>query len=511
MAIIRSLILRDQDLKRSALLFFSIIVLALFVPSIFVGEALDTSGESSSGLTSAVTQVAEMNITGYDVLVLVNSTIYEGVKTSLEQYRKDLEDFGFEDVIILNWAGTTPEDIRLVLQQFYLNSTLAGALLVGDLPAVEYEMFTVWDYERFPIDLYYMDLDGDWGDSDGDGVLDLHFGKKIAPDIWVGRIKTSGLGEDEVSLVNKYFEKNHHYRNGSLTVPNRALLYIDDDWENLASMDNESLELLYDNLTVVSDKATTTATDYKNRLGEGYQWVHVRSHGTWLRHSFEIPGGDGGVISSSEYADIDPDTLFYQLFICHAARFTEPGYLAGEVIFKTSKGLASIGSTKLGGMQMFWTFYDALARGRTIGDAFKEWFVKWGEGKVTILDSYVGRKWFYGLTIVGDPTLRLRWLGEQELADLEKREAQAIADSSYVQDLLEQINATETSYSTLNSEYNNLRSSHSLLQETLTGVIIQLTDIRNLFYFFFLATIALLISNAYYANHKPKSKTSDYE
>jgi hypothetical protein len=511
MAIVGSLILRDKVLKRSALLFFNIMVLTVFVPSIFVGEALDTGEASSSSLTSTVTLVEEMNITGYDVLVIVNSTIYEGVRASLERYRKDLEDFGFEDVIILNWSGGTPEDLRAVLQQFHSNSTLAGALLVGDLPAVEYEMFTVWDYERFPMDLYYMDLDGDWGDSDGDGVLDLHFGKKIAPDIWVGRIKTSGLGEDEVSLVNKYFEKNHRYRNGSLTAPNRALLYIDDDWENFAGMDSESLELLYDNLTVVSDKATTTASDYTDRLREGYQWVHVRSHGTWLRHSFEIPAGDGGVISSSEYAEIDPNTLFYQLFICHAARFTEPGYLAGEVVFRTSKGLAAIGSTKLGGMQMFWTFYDALARGRTIGDAFKEWFVKWGEGKATILDSYVGRKWFYGLTIVGDPTLRLRWLGEQELADLEKREAQAIADSSYVQELLEQLNASETSYSALNSEYSSLQGSYSLLQETVTGVIIQLTDIRNLFYFFFLATIALLISNAYYANRKPKSEPRNYD
>ena len=497
-------------MKRSALLFSSIVVLTLFVPSIFVGQALDSSEGSSSGLTGTVAQVAEMNITGYDVLVIVNSTIYEGVKASLEQYRRDLEDFGFEDVIFLNWSGNRPESIREVLQQFYLNSSLAGTLLVGDLPAVEYEMFTVWDYERFPTDLYYMDLDGNWGDSDGDGILDMHFGKKIAPDIWVGRIKTSGLGEDEVSLINKYFDKNHRYRIGSLSAPERALLYIDDDWENFASMDSYSLGVLYDNLTVVADKATTIASDYKNRLGEGYEWVHLRSHGTWLRHSFELPSGDGGVISSTEYADIDPNALFYQLFVCHAARFTEPNYLAGEVVFKTSKGLASIGSTKLGGMQMFWTFYEALARGRTLGDAFKEWFVRWGEGKVTILDSYVGRKWFYGLTIIGDPTLRLRWLGEEEIAELQKREEQVINDLPYVQELMRQINASETSYSSLNSEYNNLRGSYSTLQETLTGVIIQLTDIRNLLYFFFLATIALLISNAYYANRKPKSETSGY-
>ena len=496
-------------MKRLALLFSSIVVFTLFVPSIFVGEALDSDISGSSGFAVA-SEFVEMNATGYDVLVIVNSTIYEGVKASLEQYRRDLEDFGFEHVIFLNWSGNKPEDIREVLQRFYLNSTLAGALLVGDLPAVEYEMFSAWDYERFPMDLYYMDLDGDWGDSDGDGVLDMHFGKKIAPDIWVGRIKTSGLGEDEVSLVNQYFQKNHQYRNGSLTAPKRALLYIDDDWENLASMDSDSLGILYDNLTVVSDKATTTASDYRNRLGEGYEWVHVRSHGTWNRHSFEIPGGDGGLINAPEYAEINPNTLFYQLFICHAARFTEPDYLAGEVVFKTSKGLASIGSTKLGGMQMFWTFYEALARGRTIGDAFKEWFVKWGEGKVTILDSYAGRKWFYGLTIIGDPTLRLRWLSEEEIADLQKREEQAIDDLPYVQDLIRQINASESNYHSLNSEYNNLQGSYSSLQETLRGVIIQLTDIRNLLYFFFLATIALLISNAYYANRKPKPITSDY-
>jgi hypothetical protein len=482
-------------------------VLAFVLPIILVGKAVESIGidsivPSNVGMES---QFTESNSTSLIVLVFVNSTIYEGVRVSLERYEKDLENFGFEDVIVLNWSESSSIRVRETLQQFNLNSSLAGALLVGDLPVVEYEMFTEWDYERFPMDLYYMDLDGNWTDSDRDGVLDTHTGK-VAPEIWVGRIKASNLGGDQVSLINNYFEKNHQYRNGLLSTPRRALLYIDDDWINFANMDSYSLELLYSDVTTVTDKATTNASDFKKRLKQGYEWVHLRSHGTWNRHSFMAYGGEDEVIYSSEYASMNPYALFYQLFVCSAARYTEPNYLAGNIVFNTQNGLLAIGSTKLGGMLLFWTFYEAIARGRTIGDAFKEWFVKWGEGKVGISGHFVGRKWFYGLTIIGDPTLRLRWLSENEIVELQKREEEVVDDLPFVQDLRQQLIDSESNYSSLYNEYNDLRDFHSTLETSYKGVATQIGDIRNLLYFFSLTTTILAVANIYLVRGRYESK-----
>jgi hypothetical protein len=509
-ALVCMLFMENEKLKKSLVSLATLVVL-LFVPLTIVEGAVYSISVSPSVPSNlkAPSLLAETNSTSLVILVLVNSTIHNGVKGSLEQYQRDLENFGFEDVIVLNWSEPNPMRVRETLRAFHLNSSLAGVLMVGDLPMAEYEMFTEWDYERFPIDLYYMDLDGNWTDSDADGVFDKHFGK-VAPEIWVGRIKASNLGGDEISLINKYFEKNHRYRTGLLSSPRRALLYIDDDWVNYVTMDDHSLRLLYDDVATVTDKTATNATDFKNRLKQSYEWVHLRSHGNWDRHYFMVPGGNGSVIYSPEYADIDPAALFYQLFVCSATRYTEPNYLAGQIVFNTNYGLLAVGSTKLGGMLMFWTFYEAIARGRTIGDAFKEWFVKWGEGEVGLSGHYIGKKWFYGLTIIGDPTLRLRWLGAREIAELQKREEEVIDDLPLVLDLQKQISSVQVNYSSLSSDFDNLMDSYSTLQATHIDVAAQLADIRSLLYFFLLTTTVLVVANIYLVKSKSKSKTNNY-
>jgi len=493
--------------KRLPILVVNLLILVCVLPSVFVKAAADGTFSGPMDVAQvAPNPVVETNSTSLIVLVLVNSTIYGGVEASLMRYRADLVGFGFEDVKVLNWSEPNPALIRGTLQDFYLNSSLAGVLLVGDLPAAEYEMFTEWDYERFPMDLYYMDLDGNWTDSDRDGILDTHSGRKVAPEIWVGRIKASNLGEDEVSLVNNYFARNHQYRSGLLSVPKRALMYIDDDWADYATMDSYSLGLLYDNVTEVFDKRTTSVADFKERLNQGYEWIHLRAHGDWKQTGFLVPGESGGLIYSTEYKALNPQALFYQLFVCYAARFTEPNYLAGEIVFNTDSALMAISSTKLGGMLMYWTFYEALANGKTVGDAFKEWFVKWGEGKLSISSNWIGRKWFYGLTVIGDPTLRLRWLGEKEIADLQRREEEVIDDLPLVQGLFEQIENSESSYDSLNAQYNNLKDSHLALRLTYDGVIVQLGDIRDLVYFFLLVVGGLAVSNVYLVRTRPKPK-----
>lgn len=490
-------------MKRATVLVINAMVLIFILPSVFVEVSAHNSLGVIRPVVAQTSQIAIANMTSLTMLVIVNSTVYDGVKDSLAQYREDLIGFGFEDVKVLNWSEPDPAIIRETLRQFYFNGSLAGALLVGDLPAAEYEMFTEWDYERFPMDLYYMDLNGNWSDVDLDGVLDKHTGM-VAPEIWVGRIKTSNLGEDEVSLINKYFDKVHRYRTGELSAPDRALMYVDDDWNAYATMDSYALSLLYDNVTAVSDRRVTTADDFRSRLSEGYEWVHVRAHGSWDQMGFQVPGEGGGLIPSDEFKAINPPALFYQLFVCSSARFTQPNYLAGEIVFNTDYGLLAISSTKLGGMLMYWTFYDLLAQGNSIGDAFKEWFVKWGEGKVSVSSNWVGRKWFYGLTIIGDPTLKLRWLGQKEIDDLQKKEEEVIDDLPLVQDLLKSVEGAEANYTSLAVKYGDLQGSYSSLRLTYGNVESELIDIRNLLYFFLVVTTLLAASNVYLVKSRPK-------
>lgn len=481
------------------------LVLVSVSSSVLVGRAGNVSVNARSSLNvESLAESTPANVTSLIVVVFVNSSVFQGVKSSVEQYESDLKDFGYEDVVVLNWSDPDPAHIRKTLSDFYINSSLAGALLVGDIPAADFEMMTEWDYERFPMDLYYMDLDGNWTDSDNDGVFDQHLGKKIAPEIWVGRIKTSGLGEDEVSLINSYFDKNHRYRRGLLSAPKRALLYIDDDWENYASMDSYSLGLLYENVTQVTDKAETNAEDYKARINQGYEWVHLRAHGDWDYTTFEMPNGTVSNLLSQDYVQINPSALFYQLFVCKAARFTKPQYQAGELVFRTDSALLAISSTKIGGMLMYWTFYEALAKGRTIGDAFKKWFVEWGEGKVLLQNIFVGKKWFYGLAIIGDPTLRLNWLDEAQVAELQKYEEQVIHELPLVQQLWEQVESTNSTLSSLQSEYAGLQDSYSTLQTDNVYIASDLWTSRTVLYFFIITTVLLAAAYAHISITRPK-------
>ena len=343
------------------------------------------------------------------VCVLINSSIYDGIDASIQQFISDVEVSGFS-IEVYDGSWGTAENIREFLYS-KTSSGIVGAILIGDIPSAWYEMDQPVssgfpEHEEFPTDLFYMDLDGNWSDEDDDELYDAHDGN-IEPEIWVGRLKASNIPGDEVSLLNNYFLKNHRVRTGSLSVPKRALAYIDDDWIASANADAYALEQIYPETILVSDTATTNAQDYKARISEGYEWVHLRCHGSSYSHTFKINGNWDGSVSSYDYLSIDPPVLFYQLFVCSGARYVEDNYLGGACIFADTYGVIAVGSTKTGSMLFFEDFYGSLAEGNYVGAAFRDWFQLWGE-----LDP----KWFYGLTILGDPTLYIPSMPTSDLS-----------------------------------------------------------------------------------------------
>jgi hypothetical protein len=330
------------------------------------------------------------------VYVLVMSSIWPSVSDRVWRYVDDMSVT--YSVAVWTYDGTSTESVRNWLTSGrLLHSNLVGCLFVGDVPVAWYEIpaHSGWGAETFPIDLYYMDLDGIWIDADMDGAYESHSGNK-APEIWIGRLKASTIG-DETQLIGRYFDKNHEYRSGHLSAPNRALSYVDDDWKD--SYDRGAVGSVYSDMTLVDDGATTTASDYKNRLALSYEWVHLMCHGWPGGHTFKI-GSDwtGGTVESSEYFNAAWPVLFFNFFVCSGARYTESGYLAGSAVFTSTYGLLAIGSTKTGSMTNFFEFYRPISSRTSIGSAFLAWW-----------RTYMYHDWFadwaYGLTIIGDPAL----------------------------------------------------------------------------------------------------------
>jgi parallel beta-helix repeat protein len=351
------------------------------------------------------------NVSSNKMYVLVDSTIYNDIEYCLYQYIYDVEKTGLP---ITAYSGTwsTPEDIRSFLQTAYLSDGLVGVLLVGDMPVAWYELDKIEPsvHEEFPMDLYYMDLNGEWTDSDADGMYDNHTGN-VTPEIWVGRLDATTLSGNKISVYRNYFDKNHRYRTLQLSLPKRALVYVDDDWRPWSEEISADVGIAYDNRTLVNDTVATTATDYKNRLTHNYEWISVFAHSWPGGHRFDDadlnPIND--YVYSSDIQNIDPHAFFYNLFACSAANFADPQYecVGSWYIFVDTYGLASVGSTKAGSMQEFEYFYEPLAENKTTGDAFKEWFIKADE-KFTRNDKHsYFVEWCYGMVLLGDPTLTL--------------------------------------------------------------------------------------------------------
>ncbi|MGI5939324.1 MAG: hypothetical protein ACOX8V_01300 [Thermoleophilia bacterium] len=376
----------------------------LIPPTAFVAEG-QTRPQFSADLKHLQTHSAGAFPKG-KVLVLVNYDLYPSVKDSIDLYIQDLAYEGYF-AVAYKIKGGGPVDLRNFLRR---QLPMAGALLVGSLPVAWFEMTDDFNgAAEFPCDLYYMDLNGTWRDPDGDGKFSEH-PDDVEPEIWVGRLWTPLAGGNDSELLNDYFRRNHLYRKGLLGASNGALAYVDDDWTHF---DDCALDSMFPaaNVETITDPLTTDGDRYKAEVQQFRAWAQICAHSSPGGHSFTVPGAASEWVPSTYLRDVNPpNAFFYNLFACSNALFTQEDYMAGWYIFdkrggSTCNGLAAVGSTKTGSMLLFENFYGPMGNGRVIGDAYVDWWRSLGSSH----DLWM-RQWFYGLTLLGDPTLNW-WSG----------------------------------------------------------------------------------------------------
>ncbi|MFH1312999.1 MAG: T9SS type A sorting domain-containing protein [Candidatus Eisenbacteria bacterium] len=383
-------------------------------------------------------KVTEVSAVGSDtktdeerIAIIVDSSVYIDIYVSLATYQADLATKGYSSVVSMVTGGT-PEDVRDYLISLYTEpDSLIGTVLVGSVPYIIYEMEQDWgdgpEYEDFPCDLFFMDMDGTWVDDGAGGTVGAGNGKYDGwndankdLEIWAGRLYVEILPQygTPSAVLNTYFTKNHLYRTGQLVPENppaRGLIYVDDDWGSMVEGyhgDRDCAERVYDDVLAVYDDYghgnNTTALDYiNNHMTADYQLIMLRSHG-W-------PGGHGfyqdsmtvfDYVYNSDYRDFPPDGLFYSLFVCSGCDYTAQygtydSYLGGTIAFNQPYGLVAWGSAKTGGMWNDWPFYNQLGNGELLGKAF----IKWFNNSHALYPSYAP-PWWYGMVMTGDPALK---------------------------------------------------------------------------------------------------------
>ena len=332
--------------------------------------------------------------TGYDLTpcsvkfqyaIVVEPGLLARIRPALEQHVADLLAKDKLSAKIVEWTGKNHVDLRSLLQGFYKSSGLEGALLVGNLPAA---WFYLTSNKDFPSDLFFMEMDGEWKDTNADSIYDVHPPMNI--DLYVSRIMGTA---DE---IQRYFEKNHAYRQTGSTVQKRYFLFVDDDWLDCCGPYAANLPLpAYSDIARFADRASTTKDSWIRVLTEGAEyswgWIHGWETGMDFMHN-----GSPQRFTLDEMKALDLKSVFWHLRNCHIARFTQTNI--AMYVIHTPYGMVSTGSTLSGAMEDSRVFHESLSAGKTWGQAFIDWYNQVGK---------TNDDWNLGQVMMGDPTLRL--------------------------------------------------------------------------------------------------------
>ena len=349
------------------------------------------------------------------VILAVNHQLLSDLEEPFAQFRDDIAEDGY-DVVLLDVEGGSPEEIKeLVIEEG--GDDLVGVIFAGEIALAWFEQYEHFYDENepdnhilveYPIDLFFMDLDGTWQDTSRNGKYDLHTGDR-EPDIWFGRLPAYNLSRiDENELIGSYLERVHDYKTGGLSLPHQALNFIDDDWIIWAEEWEFWVSLSFGMVFTVSNPELTSATNYHRELehDDGYKLVQVAVHSSAEANIFWINNHQDLDYFRFNHLrdDTEPQAMFYNLFACSNMNLASNLCMGALYALGGPYGLGAVGSSKPGSMLFFEDYYSQLGEGACFGDAFRHWFTL--HGQEPDRENWA-RSWFYGMTYFGDPTLKL--------------------------------------------------------------------------------------------------------
>ena len=366
-------------------------------------------------------------------LLVVEDKLYPYIRSNIYDYAQIVSaKTGYDiEVVTVNSRGSAME-LRKRLSD--LRPRLIGCFFIGDVPYAQYQIENDDNSgvnTTFPCDLYFMDLDGTWLDncsnpgSEGrftlgaDGIFDWHIGS-VAPDIFIGRLPYYYSLDNRPfeQLVNQYLERLIRYWEQPDGIKRKALSYINHDWatsygharqnvSRLSPLENAGFTI--DAYNEANNPRNISAGDYLSKITSGqYSFVHLWAHSHWTNHMFGQEDINESYLFQSEIYASPIKALMYNLFCCSATRWTEKSYLGGAYLFgPKSNTLALVGSTKVGSMYDSAPFHGLLAYGLSIGESYFTWWDMRPHLMRTNSHSDDDIHWNYGLTIFGDPLVRL--------------------------------------------------------------------------------------------------------
>ena len=183
------------------------------------------------------------------VVLIVENGIAQALPDELTRYQNDLTEEGWTVWRLAVFSTSAPDSIKAALKSLVAGASpikIESIVLIGKVP-VPYagnlapDGHTPDHMGAWPADVYYAELDGSWTDNvvnvtgatgtrndnvPGDGKFDnSSIPSKV--ELACGRIDLSDLPafpEGEISLMRKYFDKNHQFRKGQTPYVRRGLI-----------------------------------------------------------------------------------------------------------------------------------------------------------------------------------------------------------------------------------------------------------------------------------------------
>jgi hypothetical protein len=370
-----------------------------------------------------------------NVLVLVHPDLYHGLADELAVLETDLLSENWHPVIS-PFPTDSAQEMRQALQTIYSRRTFGGIFLIGDFPYVR-----LWGYEiqdgnqPGPSDFFYMDLDGEWLDTNGDSFYDIHSNGQGSrgPEVFVGRMDGSGvtlLGQSELEMAKTYLHRDHAYRTGNLPTVNAAVYAAPADhyygwvdpasagWaqheiQSLQGLFGDTYAFIYDPTKESSDEWTSefwrvgsaeekTDAPAKGRffeiMGRGYDYLSIGIH------SWEKAWG-GDFFTNRDAAEVSENGGQIPVFIfsgaCSAAKFSSANSVGGTLTMSGALVLLGFSASSEMTWEEFVLWNNSLAK-YAAGPAIQilqKAATPSGSGPVTRNVNWV---------LLGDPTLMLR-------------------------------------------------------------------------------------------------------
>jgi len=167
------------------------------------------------------------------ITIIVDPNLLPGIRSGLSQYEVDLQKEGYR-VIERMSDFSNPTEVRTYLQSLHeTEQNLVGAMLIGNIPHAYQWFIVTYTNPSIPQDelevislQYYSDLDGIFEKSTGytspgghEYSYDIHNGE-VNWEIWIGVLPLfKGNYTTTTEALNRYFIKNHAYREGEYDLP----------------------------------------------------------------------------------------------------------------------------------------------------------------------------------------------------------------------------------------------------------------------------------------------------